>query len=260
MEKTDLIIISSWFEDYADSFLTGEEEFDQVLKLKKDHSWRVYEETLALGQSLNLPENELLLAGTAALLHDIGRFEQYLIYGTFVDGKSENHARLGLKILHKKQILHNLQADERLVIMKAIANHNRMQISKGLKGIVVRIAQMLRDADKLDILNLVTEYYNDKNAASNKAIELDMPDLPEINRDILSAVIDNKLARVNDMRSLNDFKLIQMAWVYDMNFSHSLYEVKNRGYLKKIYRTLPDMPESIQAFEAVNAYLTAKID
>ena len=44
---------------------------------------------------------DLLLAKTAALFHDIGRFPQWKHYSTFVDSVSEDHALLGLEVLSR---------------------------------------------------------------------------------------------------------------------------------------------------------------
>ena len=59
--------------------------------LKEKHSLRVCNEILNIGKNHNLTDNNLRLAEAMALFHDIGRFEQYTRYQTFVDKKSENH-------------------------------------------------------------------------------------------------------------------------------------------------------------------------
>ena len=43
------------------------------------------------------------IAEAVALLHDVGRFEQYKRYGTFNDRKSVNHAALGVEIMKKNR-------------------------------------------------------------------------------------------------------------------------------------------------------------
>ena len=63
---------------------------------------------MLIGKELNLKEKDLILAQTMALLHDIGRFEQYAKYRTFVDKDSVNHAELSVKVIDSNNILESL--------------------------------------------------------------------------------------------------------------------------------------------------------
>jgi len=50
-----------------------------------------------LGKALDMSNQEMILAETMGLFHDIGRFKQYAVFGTFNDKISVNHARLGIR-------------------------------------------------------------------------------------------------------------------------------------------------------------------
>jgi len=58
-----------------------------------------------LGKGLHLNQKDLNLAKTIALLHDVGRFEQYERYRTFDDYKSEDHVHLSLNVLNQEEVL-----------------------------------------------------------------------------------------------------------------------------------------------------------
>ena len=45
---------------------------------------------------------KISLALKAGLLHDVGRFEQQRVYGTFTDADSIDHAKYGARILFGK--------------------------------------------------------------------------------------------------------------------------------------------------------------
>ena len=56
-------------------------------------------------QRLGLNQEQVNLATAIGLLHDIGRFEQVRLYHTFNDGKSVNHAEIGVKILFEDGLI-----------------------------------------------------------------------------------------------------------------------------------------------------------
>ena len=43
-----------------------------------------------------------------------------------------------------------------------------------------------------------------------------------------------------DQLSLNDFKLLQLSWVFDLHFSETFIQAKKRGDLATIAQSLPD--------------------
>ena len=90
-------------------------------------------------------------------MHDIGRFEQLKRYDTFEDRLSVNHAMLGLEILKENNFIRKFCSEEKYydIIFSAIENHNKYKIDKTLEGEKLLQAKIIRDADKIDILNLL---------------------------------------------------------------------------------------------------------
>jgi putative nucleotidyltransferase with HDIG domain len=105
ISKKSLNELKAWFSNYVRTFYDENPEVQQNIVLKEEHTLRVCSEIVAIGQDLELNQNELRLAEIIALLHDIGRFEQYRNYGTFSDSRSENHAELGVKIIEREDLL-----------------------------------------------------------------------------------------------------------------------------------------------------------
>jgi len=83
LSKKSVADLKKWFTSYVQTFKYKDLELQQNIDLKKDHTRRVCEEIINLGEQLGLNEDELRLAEIIALLHDIGRFEQYARYKTF---------------------------------------------------------------------------------------------------------------------------------------------------------------------------------
>lgn len=189
------------------------------------------------------------------MLHDIGRFEQLTRYGTFADKKSENHGELRVKVLQQGKVLTDLDEATQHLILKAISCHNCLHIPEGESPACTFFSRLLRDADKLDIFNIASTYYHINHAERNAAVELDLPDTPEVSQDVLDCLQAGKMIRMQQLRSLNDFKLLQMAWVYDINFPPTFRMVFERGYLKKIKDMLAASERINQIYSGLLTYL-----
>jgi hypothetical protein len=74
------------------------------------------------------------------------------------------------------------------------------------------------------------------------AVGLGIPDLPEVTPACLDALADGRIVRLDQARVLNDFKLLQISWVYDLNFATTRRLLLEREYLPKLAATLPDTP------------------
>jgi len=204
---------------------------------------------------MNLPEDELIIAETMALFHDIGRFEQYAKYGTFSDIASENHAKLSLRQMAIHGILSKNTKDEKRLIAKAIAYHNVASLPDAKNEKEIFFMRLLRDADKLDIWKVVIDYYRERDHFKSSAIELNLPDDPIWSGKILEAVMNKKIARMEDLKTLNDFKLLQISWVFDLNFPASFKAVENRKYLHQIEATLPKSQDITDAVAMAHSYV-----
>ena len=115
------------------------------------------------------------------------------------------------------------------------------------------ILKLLRDADKINILQVVTEHYAGINR--NNAINLGLPDTPEISEKIVQCILGKKIANVKDMRTVNDFKLLQVSWVFDINFPRTYQIFKQRSYIDKLSSALPQTEIVKHAIESANSFL-----
>jgi len=250
--------IESWFEHYVSQFKSSDPIYTQNIELKKDHTFRVCDEIIRLGESLDLNSQELNLAQVMALLHDVGRFEQYDRYRTFNDFKSEDHAQLSLKVINQEQVLKEIDPTSQKLIICAVSYHNRASLPSHETAPCLFFSKLLRDADKLDILFVVTEYYRNQDKNSNESLELELPNIPQISDEVFKDIISGKIVNAKNIQNLNDFKLLQMAWVYDLNFPLTYKLVKERQYLEKIRAALPGLPQAEKAYTATRSFLDSK--
>ncbi len=255
MDQETVSALKNWFEGYVRSFQSGSAQHRLPIELKAEHTRRVCGEVLDIGKSLFLSAEELCLAEVMALLHDVGRFEQYARYRTFSDYKSENHATLGLKVLHKHAVLTEIERSERNLIFRVIGYHNRLSLPARESEKCLLFARLLRDADKVDIWRVFTDYYRTKDGARSGTIELDLPDTPEISNDACKDLSAGRIVKLESIKTLNDFKVLQMSWIYDINFRRTFQIVRERDYMTMLRDALPESPIVLQAYSTAQSYL-----
>jgi hypothetical protein len=255
MNQNNLEHLKKWFADYVAGFYTDSPTNNSTIRIKEKHTERVCENMILLGKALDLSDEEMVLTETMALFHDVGRFKQFAIYGTFKDADSENHALLGLRELVAHNVLDVCTKDERKWIAKAIANHNAVTIPKKENENSLFYIRLLRDADKLDIWRVFIDYYNTRDKQPNLVVEIGLPDDPSFSPQILSALSEERFVRFQDLRTLNDFKLLLLSWVFDLNFTCSIQMVKDRGYVEKIGAILPNSQETKKVLKHIHDYM-----
>ncbi len=242
MQISDLDNFKAWFSEYTRTFYTDNAEDSRNIDLKVRHTSFVCENIVEIAKKEHLADNDLMMAETAALFHDLGRFLQYSRYKTFRDSISVNHGRLGAEILDKKNILEHLPLHERQLIINTVRFHNAFDVPSYEDRQKVLFLRLIRDADKLDIWRIFSEYYESEDEQAS-AVGLGLPDLPDYSKTVLSCLYEKKPAGLSDLTTLNDFKLMQLSWVYDLNFRHSFRLLAERAYIRKIAATLPQTEE-----------------
>jgi hypothetical protein len=248
-----------WFEDYTSRFLGDDEYVNIHIRLKQDHTKKTCEEILYLADQLALEESQKYVAEVIALFHDIGRFPQFAKYRTYKDVRSVDHSRLGVEVLAQEGILGCLRREEKQWVETAVGHHGCKLLPSDLRGQALLFAKLIRDADKLDIYRIVlTNYRSYHHEPAKFSFEVELPDEPGYSPAVLDAVMNATLVNYEDLRTMNDMKLCQLGWVYDMNFAASLERLKQRGYVEELFSLLPRTPEIARVADQVRAYLAAK--
>ena len=261
MKPEQLKEFEDWFDTYVASFY-GDERFVNVhLKLKEEHSRRVCEEMAYLTGELALEDNQKRIARTIALFHDIGRFSQFVEYRTYNDVRSVNHCLLGLDVLHRTKVLDGIAEQEKQLIEKAIQYHGLRELPGDLDGDCLMFSQLIRDADKLDIFRIVTEYHTQyiHNPAEFE-LDLEFPDRPTYSPEIIEEILRGRRVGYKMLRTLNDMKLLQLAWVYDMNFPPTLKRMKKRKFLEMMVDFLPKTRDIEKVKKKIFEYVDSRID
>lgn len=257
-QQTDKL--KAWFDDYVAGFHGDDEYVNANIKLKDVHSRRVCGEMLYLADALALSDNQKAIARVIGLLHDIGRFEQFKRYRTYKDPESVNHCLLGLEILRRTDILGDLDAAERRIIEKAVEYHGRKELPDGLTDQTLLFARMIRDADKLDVFHIVAKYQKlYEQDPDNFMLEVELADEPHCTPEIIDAILNEQLIDYSRLRTLNDMRLMQLGWVYDVNFQPTLKRIRQRKFLAKLLDCLPQTQEIRRVGEKILTYVDSRL-
>ena len=241
------------FSAYTDDFLSNNDEFDKNIQLKIKHSLLVQKEARNLAAAENFSPRLAAITEIAALFHDIGRFEQLKKFNTFVDCKSIDHGELGRGVLNKTQMLSILPEKDLEIIYEATALHNKRSLPESLKGEALLVTKAVRDADKLDIMRVLLNEY--AKGELDPTVILHLEESDEISPKVMAHLDKGENPSIADFRTLTDFKLAQMAWVYDLNYANSLQEFEKREYHLQIASHLPDAPLVKKYCKSIFTYL-----
>lgn len=260
MTNEQLTTLKTWFDKFVAGHYCDDEFINSNVKIKQEHTRFVCDEMLYLADALKLNENQRLLAESIALLHDVGRFPQFVKYRTFNDPRSINHCALALDVIHNENILTDLPESERQLIETAVKYHGVKALPPDLSGDTLLFSKMIRDADKLDIYRVITHaYIQHRDDPDNFKLEIEFPDLPGYTPSILDAVLAGRLLEYRDLRCWNDMKLCVLGWVYDVNFPAALKRIRQRGYLDLVLSFLPDTPDTAKVRDKILAYVDSLI-
>lgn len=160
--------------------------------------------------------------------------------------------------MEQENILDCIDAREKQMIFDAVRFHNSHIPPNDLLQQSDKFLSLLRDADKLDIYRVVTEHYKNRDAESNDTVELELDDSDHISDSAINCIFSHKSFRYNELRSLNDFKLLQLSWVFDINYSKTAQLIAEREYLQMIRDTLPDNSRIDSVFSYICSIIKSK--
>jgi len=249
--------IEEWFTAFVRPFARGDEAARQNWALKRSHTLRVRKLAAALAKNLGLSASETRTVEAIALLHDVGRFTQFRRHRTLYDRHSEDHAALGVKIVREESVLCGLAPDLRRTILRSIFLHNKARLPRGEPPRVLLYTRIIRDADKLDNLNLISRYYSRPRRRRIHAFELNLKAGPEISAPFFEDVRAGKIVSLKRLRTIGELKLLVAGWIHDINYPASFRRIRKGRYLDLLRRSYPPSKRIDAVFASLEARLAA---
>jgi putative nucleotidyltransferase with HDIG domain len=243
------------FNHFADSFLNGGED-DELIILKREHSLRVLENATAIVENEPLDRDTARLCLLSALYHDIGRFQQFATYHTFNDRESVNHGRMGVLELRKFDLPGNLTEREQRIIRFAVGQHNLKTVRPSLPSHLEHPLHVVRDADKLDIFNVMMDYFHSD--SPNPLITFGMGNGLDGNYTdaVYQAVMLDQDGDYALLRHASDFLLLLLGWLPTLHYGTTLALIRQRGYLDGIFSLLPKDKKMQELKEKTHTFMS----
>ena len=228
----DVLKAKQYFKQYSLNYDFNEPR----IQLKAIHMQHVAENARMIAKSLGLSEEQQDLAELIGLLHDIGRFDQWKLYGTYSDKLSIDHGQKSVEVLFGDKHIRGFVADEKYdnVIYKAILNHNKVEIQKGLNEQELLYSKIVRDSDNLDIFRSLLEGKIEDHSHFGSQ---------DIAQEVLSVGIfeefkKEKLMLYTQAKNDMDAMVTIIAHIYAINFKQTFEKLKQSDYVCKFVRKI----------------------
>ncbi|MBF0488685.1 MAG: HD domain-containing protein [Nitrospirae bacterium] len=260
MTEEDLIYFRNWFSDFCVGYHYDDINDQRNIALKERHTKDVCANMVEIARAHFNNPNDILLAEAIALFHDTGRFPQYAKYKTFRDAVSVNHGLLGAETLIREQVLMRLPVDEQKLIIQSVKYHNAYKIPANQDAETVNFLKMIRDADKLDIWDVFIGLFSLPPEQRASAATLGFPDTDGWSDGLIKCIYNKRMGNLKDVRSVNDYKILLLTWIFDINYEKSFSLIKGRDYIARISEYLPRNSEINGVTAQLAAYVSKMTD
>ncbi len=251
--------LQKWFHKYVKNITPDSGKLIHLIQLKLEHSINTAYYSRALGEDMRWSVSDILTAEALGLLHDVGRFSQIVKFGTFSDTGSINHGECGHKIIKQFNILSPLTGDDQARILDGIHYHNSVEIPQHINPDSLRFVKLVRDADKLDIFRVINDSIKNNRLDDYPEITLNIDINGPVNPLVLSQVLNKQIVSYKNVKSLADFGLTQLSWIYDINYKFTFQQIFDRRILEQVIELLPEEKEIQKVARAVKMFIAQKL-
>jgi len=235
-----------------ESFIKYVDKFDindDKIKMKFDHSFRVKDLSEDLAKKEGFSDSEIKVAKLIGLFHDLGRFEQWTDFKTFNDLTSFDHGDYGADLLFNEEFIKQFDVPEDYhdVIYDSIKYHNKKYLPS-LSEKNSKFAKLIRDADKIDILNLLI---------MRKTQPRD--DL-EIRKELSDEFKNRESVTGDDKINKTELYLLSLSLVFDVNYQSTFKYLKENYTYDKIFETLNNKEKFETYFKIAKDYINERLE
>ena len=246
---------------------------DPKVDLKIRNTYRVAALCEEIARSQKCSERELDLAWLSGMLHDVGRFEQLRNYGTFIDAKSVDHAALSADLIFGnaeetlqtevkgKEIYYPqslrayveecLSSKEQMWIEQVVRWHSAYELPDGLSKEELFFSNILRDADKIDILKVnvetpIEQIYNVSTEELKNSV---------VTPEVMKAFEEKRTILRSLKKTPVDHVVGHIALVFGLVFPESVQIVKKQGDLEKMLAFPSENQQTCRQFKRLRSIL-----
>ena len=219
--------VTDVFNDYVKDY----DADNPKVALKISHTGRVAYLCERIAGSLNLSEKEKDFAWLCGMLHDVGRFEQLRRYNTFADAQSVDHAKLGCEILFEDGLIRRFIKDDSFdELLKTVIGNHSVYILEGLGETEMMYAQILRDADKIDIFRVQLD------TPMEEIYDVSLYELKntEVTKEVMDSFFEKHATKRSLKRTAVDYVVGHISLAFELVYPESRRIAIEQGYLEKL--------------------------
>lgn len=233
------------------------------IALKLGHTKRVAGLCERIAGAIGMDEWDVGLAWLLGLLHDIGRFEQVRRYDSFDDAATVSHAALGVAALFDEPddrgrplIRSFVETDAHdQLIRTTIASHSGLRLDAGLDPRTRRFCELLRDADKIDIVRVncicpIEDIYGVSEAEMRAS---------RLSPECVELFYQHRCLPRGVRRHPADIMLGHICFAWELALPPSLGELRAQGQLARMLSRSWDVPETRDAFGRMAAHMRREL-
>ena len=264
------------FETYVSAYDAG----NARIALKVEHTLHVAALCERIARSAGMVARDVDLAWLCGLLHDFGRFEQVRRWGTFSDAASTSHAALGVQVLFGgtgdprnpadagAQALASSRGaggdagagvigwfaeerDEDGLIRAAVANHSAFRLPAGLDARTRAFCDIVRDADKVDILRAACTCDREAIFGRDEAALLGSRVSPAVER----AFYEHRCVRREEREYPADIALGFACFAFELVYDESARAAAKQGYALELLELPFERPDTQATAAAMRTHL-----
>ena len=210
------------FEDYVNQYDRKIKEIDY----KYNHTLRVVEYSKIICENEKFNELETKLTIIASLLHDIGRFEQWIKYNSW---HSIDHGDLGYEILTKDNfVLKFVEQEYAKIILNAVKFHNKYEIPNNVSELEEKVLKVVRDADKIYIL-LTQNNMDNKDGYRDDYIKMENIIIDE---EYINNILNEKMVSLKNNDIISGI-IRQLSFLFDINYRTTFKIIYNYDIIDK---------------------------
>ncbi len=248
--------IAHWFEGYVQRIVAENEAMKENIQLKEKHILKAVELVSYLATSVEkYTELDIAIAKIVVVLQQIARLNVFANCSNSDVTFAEDDIDDCIAIIKEEKILEVFSEELRNTILMCLSYVNKTLYPKTLEANNIAILKLVNDAGKIAALEILAEYYSEEPQGSNKIIEFHLPNKFEISGKLEKRIMSDKEAEPKDVYSIKDLKLMQMSWVFGLNFKASYKLVHDKLYVKKIYETLPKSDKIIDMYRRMRIHI-----
>lgn len=245
------------FETYFQSLIIGTTEIHHKVDEVRAHSLRVAQNSLVIAKVVLPNEEDKYVAELIALVHDLGKAAMLALGTESATTIQRDHATESAKLIQQMAFFPKLSDEVKLIVLKSIDNHSKLKLPKLDNEQQTTFARLLRDADKLDVYDSSYRFFKER-YGNQPIATFDLINHPDVSEKIMKSILSGKAAVVEDMKTMNDYKLVLLAMAFDLNYKITFKIMSEKQYIQKIYETLPKRDQIIDAYRAVKLFVENK--